>query len=372
MAKEFHKLVIREKRRETTDTVSLVLEVPEDLKGTFEYQQGQYLTLRFPINGKEVRRAYSMSSSPVEDELAITVKRVPKGVVSGYIHEKVEAGESVEVMPPEGRFFTPLQDEQRKTYYLFGAGSGITPLMSILKTVLEREPKSHVFLLYGNRNEDNIIFKEQLDQLQQRYAGQLHVEYILSQPNRQKTKGGLSGLFSKGVMTWTGKVGRIDGQVIRQFLNEHPLRGESAEYFICGPGDMNLRAERSLQQLDIDKSRIHVEHFSSIIPGEESQAAAGKPTEPGMAKVKVTLDGQSIEVHVPKGKTILDVLLDEGYDPPYSCTAGACSTCMAKVLDGSVRMDTCLALDEEEVNEGYILTCQSHPTSAEVSLTYDV
>lgn len=372
MAVEFHKLNIREKRRETDDTVSLILEVPPELKDEFAYTQGQYLTLKFQINGDEVRRAYSMSSSPLEDELAVTVKRVPKGVVSSHIHERIREGDSIEVMPPEGRFYSELQEDQRKTYYLFGAGSGITPLMSILKTVLEREPKSHVFLLYGNRDEENIIFREQLDQLQQRYAGQLEVEYILSRPRRHKAKSGLSGLFSKGVMTWTGKVGRIDAEVARQFIEEHPQRGGEAEYFICGPGDMNLQLERSLQEQGIDKANIHVEHFSNIVPGEAPQAAASSKDEPAMARVEVTLDGAQIEVYVPKGKTVLDVLLDEGYDPPYSCTAGACSTCMAKVLQGSVTMDTCLALDEEEVQEGYILTCQSHPTSKELKITYDV
>lgn len=372
MVVEFHKLTIREKRRETEDTVSLILEVPPELKDEFAYTQGQYLTLKFQINGEELRRAYSMSSSPLEDELAVTVKRVPGGMASSHIHAHIREGEVIEVMPPQGRFFSELREDQRKTYYLFGAGSGITPLMSILKTVLEREPKSHVFLLYGNRDEENIIFKEQLDQLQKRYAGQLEVEHILSRPKRHKPKSGLSGLFSRGVMTWTGKVGRIDAAVARTFIEAHPPRGDEAEYFICGPGDMNLQLERSLQAQGIDKANIHVEHFSNIVPGEAGKAPASPTKEPDMARVEVTLDGEQIDVYVPKGKTVLDVLLDEGYDPPYSCTAGACSTCMAKVLQGSVTMDTCLALDEEEVQEGYILTCQSHPTSEALKITYDV
>lgn len=366
MSKDFHSLKVKKIKRETPDAVTITFEVPQDLKDHFQYTQGQYLTLKMQVNGSEVRRAYSMCSSPLEEDLAVTVKKVKGGKMSTFLNDQLREGVQMEVMTPDGRFFTQVQEDQKKTYYLFAAGSGITPLMSILKTILEKEPLSRVFLLYGNRHEKSIIFQKQLEELEQRYQGQLSIEHILSQPAREKSKG-LSGLFSKGKISWTGKVGRIDKNAVKSFLEDFPNPNQDAEYFICGPGTMIDTVEFALEEMGIDKKHIHTERFVNA-------ADKGESTVKGVegAQLKVHLDGQIHELVVPPNKTILDALIDLKYDAPYSCTAGACSTCMAKVIKGSVKMEACFALDDDEIEEGYILSCQSHPTSEEVEITFEV
>jgi ring-1,2-phenylacetyl-CoA epoxidase subunit PaaE len=367
MSVEFHNLTVSKVNQETEDAVSVSFKVPNELKETFQYTQGQYLTLKFEIGGKEERRAYSMSSSPLESDLTISVKRVAKGKVSNHLCSNVKVGDSVSVMSPQGRFFTPLSIEQRKTYFMFSAGSGITPLMSILKTILESEPASVVHLLYGNRNEDSIIFKQQLAELTKKYAGQLTVDHVLSQPKKEKS-GGLSGLFSKGKITWEGKVGRIDKSVIEAFLNQNPARTKGVEYFVCGPNGMIDAVENTLKALEIDKKNVHIEHFTSDSSAEPKSTGAVVEG----AKLIVHLNSVRIEATMKPKDTILDTMIALKKEAPYSCTSGACSTCMAKVIKGSVKMTACYALDDDEIANGYILTCQAHPTSPELEITYDV
>jgi ring-1,2-phenylacetyl-CoA epoxidase subunit PaaE len=315
-----------------------------------------------------------MSSAPFEKDLQVTVKRVESGLVSNYILDKINVGSVVEVMPPQGRFTAKIADENRKTYYMFGAGSGITPLMSLIKTILEEEAQSTVFLLFGNREEEGIIFKEQLRRLEEKYAGQLVVEHTLSQPKKDKSSG-LSSFFSKPRTNWRGLTGRIDHRQITRFLDEHPKRYDDTSYYICGPGEMIDSVEATLLGQGIEQKRIHSERFLTATEDTSSNnpANGGTTIAKGAGKsVTIHLDGEEIKLNVADGKTVLQALIDAKYEPPYSCRSGSCAACMGKVIQGEVKMDACFALDEDEIANGYILTCQSHPVSDKVEISYDV
>lgn len=365
---QFYPLTVAQRAQETSDTVTLTFAVPEPQSVDFQYTAGQYITLRKLHGDQELRRSYSMSSSPQDGRLSITVKKVTGGRVSTWLTEQVQVGDTIEVAPPEGRFSPTLHPDKRHAYYLIGAGSGITPLMSILKTVLEAEPMSSVYLLYGSRREEDIIFKEELARLEQRYTGQLVIEYVLSQP--QKQTGGLFGLFKKPTTHWQGRTGRITPQIMESFFHENPAPVQEQEtyYFLCGPGDFVERLKADLIVNGIAPTQIYAELFLHA----DSAPGAGVDANAGGARVTVQLKGKNIHITVPEKATILDVLVAEKHNPPYSCTAGACSTCMAKVTAGQVKMDVCHALDDDEVAAGYILTCQAHPITPEVSLSYDV
>jgi len=364
MSQDFHKLKVKEVVRETNEAKSIYFDIPADLQQQYNYKAGQYLTLKFQIKGDEVRRAYSICTSPTEDKIGVNVKRVAKGLVSNHINDNLNAGDEIEVMVPDGKFGIDLDDEYKRDFYFFASGSGITPVMSILKTILEHEPMSRCYLLYGNRSEDSIIFKEELGRLASKYEGQFGLTHTLSKPNREKA-GGLKGMFSKGKITWPGWQGRINGERINKFLEAHPKQGKEAHYFVCGPGAMIDTILDHLETRGVGSDRLHSEHF----------AASGAPAVGGGSatdsKVTVHLAGQTYNVDVPSSKTILDALIDNKVDAPYSCTSGACSTCVGKVVKGDVSMDMCYALDDDEVAEGYVLVCQSRANSAEVEITFD-
>lgn len=369
---QFYDLTVKDVITETANAVSISFSIPTEHQELFQYEAGQYLTLRFEIDGKDVRRAYSMSSSPLDGTTTVTVKRVKGGLVSNHINSNLKAGMTVAVMPPQGRFTTKFSADQQRDIYLFGGGSGITPLMSILKTALENEPKSTVNLFYGNQDENNIIFKSALDQLEQKFKGQLQVEHILADPIREKPTG-FTAFLKKGKITWSGKVGVPDSVHTNAFLDAYSPRSKEAIHFICGPGPMMDSVESVLLKRGVAADGIHIERFSSTPPQDQKAGAtAATAVSGGAGNLKVTLDGKTVELVVPEGKTILDAMLDMKIEPPYSCTSGSCSTCMAKVKSGTVKMDACYALDDDEVEDGFILTCQAHPTSAEVEINFDI
>lgn len=364
----FYDLKVKQLKKETADATSITFDIPEEHKEIFKYLPGQYLTLKFTLKGGEVRRAYSLSSSPaVDNDLTVTIKKVKGGLVSTHINDVLKEGELVSVMAPQGRFTTPIDHNNKKDYFLVGGGSGITPLISIAKSVLETEPKSKVHLLYGNNNEDSIIFKADLEGLERRFAGQFTITHILAKPKTTK-EGGFLGMFAKTKTDWNGLTGFVNDAILADFVKKNKSSdGRDAEHFICGPSPMMKIAESYFQKAGVAENKLHVEWFLD--------SSAPKPAAVGGvdgATVIATLNGKKYEFTLEGKETILDALRRLSADPPYSCLAGACATCMAKVTSGSVKMDSCFALDSDEISKGIILSCQARPTSEMVEVNFDI
>ena len=350
----FHPLRVSDVEKLTDDAVALTFEVPDSLREEYAFTQGQHLTVRTPMAGDDVRRNYSICSPAGNGALRIAVKRLSGGAFSSYAIDRLKPGDSLEVMTPTGRFFTPLDPDQAKHYCCIAAGSGIAPVLSILSTVLLVEPRSRVTLLYANRTTKTIMFLEELEDLKDRYRDRFHLVHVLTREAADVE------LFS----------GRIDGKHLRRFLDTIIPADSVDEWFLCGPYGMLTELRETLREGGVDRSQVHTELFH--VESTPPRRAPDLADDSGGSEVTIVLDGRRSQLRLHTDDVpVLEAALTARGDAPYACKGGVCGTCRAKVLEGSVRMDQNWALEAAEVAKGYVLTCQSHPTSDSVVLDYD-
>ncbi|MNQ40147.1 ring-1,2-phenylacetyl-CoA epoxidase subunit PaaE [Pseudomonas linyingensis] len=357
---KFHTLTIREVRPETRDTVSVAFAVPAELQDSFRYIQGQHLVMRATLDGEEVRRSYSICSGVSENDLRVAIKRVDGGLFSNFANDQLKAGATLEVMPPAGHFSVELDPARAGNYLAVAAGSGITPILSIVKTTLEAEPHSRFTLIYGNRSSGSTIFREQLEDLKNQYLDRLNLIFVFSREQQD------IDLYN----------GRIDAAKCDALFSRWLDVPNLTAAFICGPQEMTECVRDSLRSHDLDPERIHFELFTACIPGvvQEKRAAreAAAKTAGAVSHVTVVSDGRTLSFDLPRNtQSVLDAGNAQGMDLPYSCKAGVCSTCKCKVVKGEVEMDANFALEDYEVAAGYVLSCQAFPVSDEVVLDFD-
>lgn len=345
---DFHKLAISEVKKETPNSVSITLEIPENLQSTFTFKAGQYITFKHSLNGNEIRRAYSLCSSPSSGILRVGVKQVVDGSFSVYANNQLKAGDVLEVMAPEGAFIFEPQNESSNTYGAFVAGSGITPVLSIIKDVLERESKSSFVLVYGNQTLAECMFHAELEGLKAEYSDRLKIEYIYS---RSKEHNALQG--------------RIDKSVVNYLLKNKYGETSFSSFYLCGPETMINEVSKTLQGRGVAKEHILFELFTTSEEGELAENHDGNTT------VTVILDDETDTFVMSQKKNVLEAALEHGLDAPFSCQGGICSTCIARVVEGKVEMRKNQILTDSELEEGLILTCQSHPTTPKVVIDYD-
>ena len=359
MRPKFHALTIQDIQHETKDCVVVTFHVPEELREVYRFQHGQYLTLRATINGEDLRRSYSICTGANEGRLSVAIKRVDGGVFSTWANAELKKGMEMQVMTPMGHFTCALDAGHKKSYALIAAGSGITPVLSIAKTVLQAEPQSEVVLIYGNRLFHSIIFRETLENLKDQYLGRFRVFHVLSgEPNDVDM---LSG--------------RIDRAKLERFAQTFLQVNQIDEVFICGPEPMIRAANEFFLDHGLASDKIHFELFAS--PGQPTQrapVAEVKVEEDTQEKCAVTIvyDGQETNFFMPKqGISVLDAAQKNGVDIPFSCKGGMCCTCRAHVSEGAAKMTVNYALEPGEVEMGYVLTCQAHPTTEHIVVDFD-
>ena len=353
MALKFHPLTIKDIKHETADCVSISFVVPEDLKEKFFFTQGQNITIKTHLD--ETRRSFSICTSPLDNELRVAVKKVTNGVFSTYANEQLKVGDVLEVMPPTGSFFTEVKAENKKEYVFFAAGSGITPVISIIKTILRTEKESNVTLVYGNKNLSSIIFKEELEALKDKHLQRFRSYYILS---RERTDADFN-------------YGRIDVSKIHQ-LSKLINLDKVDDFFLCGPEEMIFSVKDFLAGWGINKEKVHFELFTTPTKENTKIYKAVKQVENEGSEVHLTVDGRSYEFMLDyNSNTVLDAGLAQGIDLPFACKGGVCCSCKAKLLEGEVEMEANYGLEDSEVKDGYILTCQSHPRTKKIVVDYD-
>ncbi len=358
MKPTFHSLKIKEIRKETRDCCSIAFEIPEDLKSAYDFTQGQYLTLKADIKGEDTRRSYSICTSPKDKELRVAVKQVPSGRFSTFANHELKAGDFLDVMTPMGNFYTELKEENEKHYIGFAAGSGITPIISIMKTALETEPKSRFTLFYGNKNTGSIIFKEEIEALKNTYMQRLTVHYFLSRE-----------MLDAPLMN-----GRIDKPKCDAIFDILLDVSDVDECFSCGPESMIFAVKDALMEHGFDEEKIHFELFTSPLGklGVEKKIEVKEEDKGKSSNITINLDGKAFQFDLPFGTdNLLDAAMKQGADLPFACKGGVCCTCKARITEGSVDMALNYALEKEEVEAGFILTCQAYPTTDKVVVDFD-
>jgi len=345
----FNLLTVKEVRKETPNAVSIVFDIPTNLKEEYLFKAGQYLNIKFQHEGKEIRRAYSICSTPTSGEVRIAVKKVEHGVFSTYANEVLKAGDQLEVDAPEGRFTLEPNATTDNNYAAFAAGSGITPVMSILKSVLEQEPNSKFVLVYGNKNAEETIFHDELYKLQEQYADRLFIHFVYSRIRENDS------IF-----------GRIDKAAINFVVNNKHKDTAFEQFYVCGPEDMINTVSATLQDRGIAKEKISFEIFTPNTDGVDPVQAEG-----GTTKVTALVDDEEATFEMPKSEVLLNGVLKAGIDAPYSCQGGICSSCMCKIIKGSAVMKKNSILSDDEIADGLILSCQAIVTSDEIYVDYD-
>jgi ring-1,2-phenylacetyl-CoA epoxidase subunit PaaE len=351
----FHRLAVNDLRRESSDAVSLTFAIPRELQDDYSFEPGQYLTLRTTMDGEEVRRSYSICSGPDDGELRIAVKKVDGGAFSSWAADELKSGDQLDVMTPTGRFGVAHAPDAARVYVGFAAGSGITPILSIVKGALAREPHSRFFLFYGNRSTGGMLFREALEELKDRFLQRLSIFHVISGEEQD-----IPILH-----------GRLDGEKVRVLLRSLVPATSVDHVFICGPTGMSEDIEATCRQIGIADERIHVERFVSGLGGRPRPKAVVAASAPPKAMASLVVDGKRREVPVAEGESILDAALRAGMDLPFACKGGMCSTCRAHLVEGDARMDVNYSLEPWELKAGFILTCQARPVSEKVVVDYD-
>jgi len=348
---KFHKVNISAIKRETKDAVSIVFDIPDTIKNEFSFIAGQYITLKTNINDEEVRRAYSICSSPNSAELRVAVKRIKNGHFSVYATSKLQVGDEIEISAPEGKFILATNNSNAKEYLAFGAGSGITPILAMIKSVMENEPNSKFVLVYGNKSTDETLFFDEINSLLDTYRNRFFVQFVYSKEQPKES------LF-----------GRIDTSVVNYVLKKHTDFNFS-DVFLCGPEQMINTVSDTLKENNFEESNIHFELFSAS-KSKEANVDENLSLD-GNTEITVLLEDETTTFSMAQKETILDAALKENLDAPYSCQGGICSSCLAKVTEGKAIMSKNSILSDEEVADGLILTCQAHPTTSKITIDYD-